>query len=141
MDIFFRYLRGIGFCILIAPMIIGFLVMVSKKDDYYSPKERSVRQETSQKDLQNNYNQQNLQLKRLQQLMEEQKQNNTLKYQNRQSSRQYSVFTPDDAYNEGYDEGYDQGRSDGANGRSNGYGYDDSSNYVDYYEIKYQEGV
>lgn len=51
-----------------------------------------------------------------------------------------STFTPDDAYDEGYNEGYEQGKYDGENGECYECGYDDSNNYYNYYETKYEEG-
>jgi len=55
----------------------------------------------------------------------------------RSSSRSVS---PDDAYDEGYSDGYEQGHYDGSHGYSHGWGYDDSTDYYDYYETMYQEG-
>lgn len=55
-------------------------------------------------------------------------------------TRNKSVFSPSDAYDEGYDAGYEQGYEDGSRGKSYGYYYDDSCSYDGSYEDEYEEG-
>ena len=134
MDDFWKFLKGVFYCIMFAPLVIGLLMIATGNGKSSNDSSSSPSYTPASPIPVTNYARSDEQLREM--INSIPNDYTPINIQRVTSG----APTPDDAYSEGYDEGYEQGRRDGANGHSHGYGYDDSSSYYDYYETRYQEG-